>query len=202
MGNFHNVRLYQMVVMRFRLEEPAKEKAFDLLRFLAITLAVALPVYYLPNYFLFEQLIAEHSAIVMGFVGIKSIIWYQGNSVFLNEFEIQRMCTGIQVIAVFLGIIVALPNTSIKKKALAFAIIAVSVYLANIGRIVLEIWLLYNGVLPWSLAHYPTGLILGIFAVAFLIVVADHFMPAIGDMAFSLLEGLWKSNASKQAPNR
>jgi exosortase/archaeosortase family protein len=191
-----------MIAMRFRLEALRQKKAFDLLRFLAITVAVALPVYYLPNYFLFEQLIAEHSAIVMEFVGIKSVIWYHGNSVFLNEFEIQRMCTGIQVIAVFLGLIVAMPNTSLKKKALAFGIIAVSVYLANIGRIVLEIWLLYNGVLPWSLAHYPTGLILGVFSVAFLIIVADHFMPAIGDMAFSVLDGFWKSNAAKRTRNR
>jgi exosortase/archaeosortase family protein len=112
------------------------------------------------------------------------------------------MCTGIQVIAVFLGLIVALPNTALRKKALAFVIIAVSVYLANIGRIVLEIWLLYNGVLPWSLAHYPTGLVLGVFAVAFLIIIADHFMPVIGDMAFSVIDGLWKRNAADPMPNQ
>ena len=188
--------------MRLRLADVNKKQTLDLLRFLAITLAVALPVYYLPNYFLLEQVIAEHSAIVMGLVGIKSVIWYQGNSVFLNQFEIQRMCTGIQVIAVFLGLIVALPNTSIKKKVLAFPIIALSVYLANIGRIVLEIWLLYNGILPWSLAHYPTGLLLGIFAVAFLIVVADHLMPAIGDMAFSVLDGFWGPDTSSQSRKR
>ena len=188
--------------MRFRLEELRQKKALDLLRFLTITIAVALPVYYLPNYFLFEQLIAEHSAIVMGLVGIKSIIWYHGNSVFLNQFEIQRMCTGIQVIAVFLGLIVALPNTPVKKKALAFVIIAVSVYLANIGRIVLEIWFLYNGILPWSLAHYPTGLVLGVFAVALLIIIADHFMPVIGDMAFSVIDGLWKRNATDPLPSQ
>ena len=185
--------------MEFRLQGVEKKNVLDLLRFLAITTAVALPVYYLPNYFLFEQLIAEHSAIVMGWVGIKSIIWTRGNSVFLNEFEIQKMCTGIQVIAVFLGIIVALPKTSVKKKVLAFATIALCTYLANIGRIVLEIWLLYNGVLPWSLAHYPTGLVLGVFAVAFFIVVADYFMPAIGDMAFSIVEGLHKSTNNDQS---
>jgi len=179
----------QVVLMQLQVDEAQRLKITELLRFLVITLGVAIPVYYLPNYFLYEQLIAEHSAYIMGLVGLKSFIWHQGNSVFLNQFEIQRMCTGIQVIAVFLGIIVALPKTSIKKKALAFGIIAVSIYLANIGRIVLEIWLLYNGVLPWSLAHYPTGLVLGVFAVAFLIVVADRFMPVIGDMAFQLVEG-------------
>jgi exosortase/archaeosortase family protein len=129
----------------------------------------------------------------MNMIGMKATVWYQGTNVFVNQFEIERMCTGVQVVAVFLGIIVALPRTAVKKKILAFGIIAVSVYLANIGRIVLEIWLLYSGLLPWSLAHYPTGLILGIFAVAFLVVVADHFMPTIGDMALSVLDGFRKS---------
>jgi hypothetical protein len=43
--------------------------------------------------------------------------------------------------------------------------------------------------LPWSLAHYPTGLILGVFSVAFLIVVADYFIPEIGDLALSAIDG-------------
>ena len=166
-----------------------KAMAYEALRFLAIASAIALVVYYIPNYWFLENLTAQHSALVMNMIGMKAWVWYQGNDVFVNQFDVQRMCTGVQVIAVFLGIIVALPRTAVKKKVLAFAIIAVSVYLANIGRIVLEIWLLYSGMLPWSLAHYPTGLVLGIFAVAFLVVVADHFMPAIGDMAVSALDG-------------
>jgi exosortase/archaeosortase family protein len=171
-------------------------KIFDVLRFLGITSTVALALYYIPNYFFLENLTAQHSAVIMEMVGMKATVWYQGGNVFVNQFDVQRMCTGVQVIAVFLGIIVALPRTPLKKKILAFGVIAISVYLANIGRIVLEIWLLYNGVLPWSLAHYPTGLILGVFAVAFLVVVADHFMPAIGDMALSAFDSLRKPNGS------
>lgn len=154
---------------------------------------IAVALYYLPNYFFYEKLTAEHSAILMGIIGIKATVWYQGNQVFLNQFEIQRVCTGVQVIAVFLGILVAMPKVAIKKRILAFGVVAVSVYLANIGRIALEIWLLYNGILPWSLAHYPTGLILGVFAVAFLIIVADHFIPEIGDLAFSTFERFLRS---------
>jgi exosortase/archaeosortase family protein len=92
------------------------------------------------------------------------------------------------VITVFLGILVALPKVTLRKRALAFVVVATSVYFANIGRIAMEIWLLYSGTLPWSLAHYPTGLILGIFSVAFLVVVADHFIPEIGDLAYSALD--------------
>ena len=179
------------------MELNARQKAlgYKVIRFLVITSAIALAVYYIPNYWFLENWTAQNSAAVMNMIGMKGSVWYQGTYVFVNQFEVERMCTGVQVIAVFLGIIVALPRTAAKKKILAFAIIAVSVYLANIARIVLEIWLLYSGLLPWSLAHYPTGLILGVFAVAFLVVVADHFMPAIGDIALSALDGFRKPAA-------
>ena len=156
-------------------------------RFLAIASGIAVVMYYLPNYYLYERLIAENSAVLMQLIGIKSTIWTLGNRVFLNEFEIERMCTGVQVMAVFLGIIVAVPKVALKKRILAFSLVVVSVHVANIGRIAFEIWLVYNGILPWSLVHYPTGLILGVFSVAFLIVAADYFIPQIGDLAFSLL---------------
>lgn len=172
-----------------KLQPNQKEKIVQVLRVLGITSVISLAVYYLPNYFLYEQFTAEHSAILLGLIGIKANVWYDSGRVFLNQFEIQRMCTGVQVIAVFLGLVVSVPKVALKKRALTFGVVATSVYFANIGRIALEVWLLYSGVLPWSLAHYPTGLILGVFAVAFLIIVADHFIPEIGDLAFSTFDG-------------
>jgi exosortase/archaeosortase family protein len=167
-----------------------QHKIYILARFIGIASAIAIVLYYLPNYYFLEKITAEHSAVLMEFIGIKSTVWTQGNKVFLNEFEIERMCTGVQVITVFLGILVALPKAALKKRILAFGVVAISVYFANIARIAFEIWLLYSGTLPWSLAHYPTGLILGVFSVAFLVVVADHFLPEVGDLAFSALDGI------------
>ncbi len=158
-------------------------------QFLAVASTIAIAAYYLPNYYLYEKLIAENSAALMQFIGIKPTVWTQGNQVFLNQFEIQRMCTGVQVMAVFLGILAAVPKVPLKNRIIAFTVVVVCVHLANIGRIAFEIWLVYNGILPWSLVHYPTGLILGIFSVAFLIVAADYFIPQIGDTAFSLVDG-------------
>jgi len=167
-----------------------RARAWQIARFAAIASSIAVLLYYLPNYFFLEKLTAEHSAILMGLIGIKATVSVQGSRVFLNEFEIERMCTGVQVITVFLGILVALPKATIRKRIMAFAVVAASVYFANIGRIAFEIWLLYSGTLPWSLAHYPTGLILGVFSVAFLVVVTDHFIPEIGDLAFAALDGI------------
>ncbi len=160
-----------------------------LARVIGITSMVALAVYYLPNYYVYEKLIGEQSAVLMSWMGLGGHVWTADGKVFLNQFEIQRMCTGVQVIAVFLGLVVSLPNVALKKRVLAFSTVALSVHFANIGRIAFEIWLLYSGILPWSLAHYPTGLILGVFAVAFLVIAADHFIPEIGDLAFSAFEG-------------
>lgn len=166
-----------------------KAQLYTLIRVGGLASAIAVALYYLPDYFIVEKFTALHSAVLMELIGIRATVWYQGGKVFLNEFEIQRMCTGVQVIAVFLGIIVAMPKIALRKRLFAFSVVAVSVYFANIGRIALEIWLLYSGILPWDLAHYPTGLVLGVFSVAFLIIAADYFIPEIGDMALSALDG-------------
>jgi len=84
---------------------------------------------------------------------------------------------------------IAIPKVPLITRTLAVSIVGLSAYFANIARIAFEVWLLYNGILPWSLAHYPTGLILGVFAVAFLVIVADYFIPEIGDLALSVSDG-------------
>ena len=175
-----------MVVMS--AESVRREVTLTAVQFLAVASTIAIVLYYLPNYYVYKEFVAQNSQTLMQAIGIKGVTWSQGGKVYLNEFEIERMCTGVQVIAVFLGIIVAVPKVDLKRRVTALAVVAVSVHFANIGRIALEIWLLYSGILPWSLAHYPTGLILGVFSVAFLIVTADYFIPEIGDLAFSVVD--------------
>jgi len=165
-----------------------REVTLTAVQFLAVASTIAIVLYYLPNYYMYKEIVAQNSQTLIQAIGINGVPWSQGAKVFLNEFEIQRMCTGVQVIAVFLGIVVAVPKVDLKRRVMALSVVAVSVHFANIGRIALEIWLLYSGILPWSLAHYPTGLILGVFSVAFLILAADVFIPEIGDLAFSVVD--------------
>ena len=92
--------------------------ALNVSRYLAVASTIAIALYYLPNYYLYEKIVAENSAALMQFIGIKPTVWTHGNQVFLNQFEIQRMCTGVQVIAVFLGLIVAVPKVPLKSRIL------------------------------------------------------------------------------------
>jgi exosortase/archaeosortase family protein len=156
---------------------------------------------YLPDYFVLEKITADQSAAFLNWIGIPAGSWVRGSRAFVNEFEIERMCTGIQVTAVFAGILVPFPRISWKRKVIAIAAVAVLVYVANIGRIVLEVLLLYRGILPWSLAHYPTGLILGVFSVALLVILLDRFIPEIGDYAMSAVELLLPRRGGGASPS-
>ncbi len=162
----------------------------NILEYTAVAVVLSAGLYYLPNYFLLEKVTAESSAALLSWIGIPAHSWVSDGKAFVNEFEIERMCTGVQVIAVFVGLLIPLPQVAWRRKVTAIASVAVLVFLANIGRIALEILLLYRGILPWSLAHYPTGLILGVFSVAFLVIVLDLFIPEIGDFAIRAIQML------------
>ena len=158
-------------------------------------------LYYLPNYFILEKITADHSAVLLNWMGIPAASRVMDGRAFVNEFEIERMCTGIQVTAIFAGILIPFPKIGWRRKTTAIASVAVLIYFANIGRIALEVWLLYAGILPWYLAHYPTGLILGIFSVAFLVILLDHFIPEIGDYTIKVTEMLLPRRASAASPS-
>lgn len=184
------------------MSTPTKETRLrDIAVYVFIMAVLSASLYYLPNYFILEKITADHSAILLNWIRIPAASRAVDGRAYVNEFEIERMCTGIQVTAIFAGILIPFPRIAWRRKATAIASVAVLIYFANIGRIALEVWLLYNGILPWYLAHYPTGLILGVFSVAFLVIVLDHFIPEIGDYAIRATEMLLPERASAASPS-
>jgi len=147
---------------------------------------IILTVYYMPNYFFLEKATAEHTAILLNFLGVPVQTRVLSGSVFLENIKIVKDCTGVQVIAVFLGLIIPVPNAPVKRKILTLAAVSVLLYGANLLRIGLEFSLVYFNMLPWSLAHYPLSLLLGIAGVFILVFVANHLMPEFGNFLFSI----------------
>ena len=158
--------------------------------YVTAALSISWAIYFVPEYFWLEKITADWSAVLLSLIGTAAHSWVSANKAFVNEFEVSQDCTGIQVIAVFAGILIPLPRVGWKRKTLALAVVAVSVFGANLIRIALQIWLLYAGIFPWSWIHYPGGLILGVISVAFLVIAADRLIPEIGDFAESVIESL------------
>ena len=142
---------------------------------------IAYVIYYIPSYSFLEWFTAQHSASILTASGIPSQATLVNGMAFVNEVQVVKECTGIQVVAIFAGLIVPLPRVGWKVKAQSVALIFFAVYLANVLRIVIELTLLYRGILPWSLAHEPLGTVLGIISVAIFLITIDRFIPQIGD---------------------
>jgi exosortase/archaeosortase family protein len=152
--------------------------------YLVAAAIIVMMVYYLPNYFFLEKATADYAAALLNSLGMQVQERIIGGSVFLADIRIVKECTGVQVIAVFLGLLIPLPNAPLKKKLLTLVVVSAILYAANVLRIALEFWLVYFSVLPWYLAHYPLSLLLGIIGVFVLVLVTDRLLPEFGDFLF------------------
>jgi exosortase/archaeosortase family protein len=158
--------------------------------YLVMAVIIIMTVYYLPNYFFLEKATADHVASLLSSLGMQVQERISSGSVFLANIEIVKECTGIQVIAVFLGLLIPLPNAPLKRKLLALAIVSGILYFANVLRIALEFSLVNLSILPWQLAHYPLSLLLGIIGVFVLVLITDRLLPEFGNFLFSATH-LW-----------
>lgn len=152
--------------------------------YLVAAAIIVMMVYYLPNYFFLEKATADHAAFLLNSLGMQVQERVIGGSVFLTDIRIVKDCTGIQVIAVFLGLLIPLPSAPLKKKLLALMAVSGILYAANVLRIALEFWLVNLSILPWQLAHYPLSLLLGIIGVFVLVLVTDRLLPEFGNFLF------------------
>jgi len=156
----------------------------NIILYILTALLIVLIIYYVPDYFFLERTTADHTAFLLNAVGVDVQSKAVGDKAFLNEIEIVKDCTGIQVIAVFLGLFIPLPNASLKKKLLTLFVLSVILHVANVLRIALEFWLVHFDVLPWTLVHYPLSLLFGILGVLFLVLVTDRLLPEFGNFIF------------------
>jgi len=156
--------------------------------YILAALVIILMVYYIPDYFFLERTTADHTAFLLNTLGVNVQSKIVGNNAFINEIQIVKDCTGIQVLAVFLGLLIPLPNASFKKKLLTLIVLSALLYVANVLRIALEFWLIYFDILPWTLAHYPLSLLLGILGVLILVFVTDRLLPEFGNFIFHVIQ--------------
>ena len=155
----------------------------QLILYLVIAIIVTVLVYFLPEPFFLAIPTAFFSAILLSGLGVPafmSVDWVIG-AVFVSGigfgYQIVRDCTGIQVIAVFAGLILPLPRGTWRRKGLSMLVVTILLFVANVLRVVYEIWLVYWGILPWELAHYPMSFVLGVVGVFVLCLVAIWLMP-------------------------
>ena len=158
----------------------------NIILYIVAAAVIILVIYYLPNYLFLEKAMANHTAFLLNSLGMSVQTRVVSENVFLNDIKIVKDCTGVQVIAVFFGLLIPIPKAPLKKKFLTLVIVATFLYVANVLRIALEFCLVYLNVLPWVLAHYPLSLLLGIIGVFILVFVTDKLLPEFGDFILNV----------------
>jgi exosortase/archaeosortase family protein len=156
-----------------------------LISYIAASVTIILIIYYLPNYFFLEKATADHTAFLLNVLGMNVQTRVVSENVFLANIKIVKDCTGVQVIAVFFGMLIPIPKAPLKKKLLTLGIVSILLYAANVVRIALEFSLVYLNILPWFLAHYPLSLLLGIIGVLTMVFVANRLLPEFGGFLFN-----------------
>ena len=183
------------VLLRIRNHHPR-----EIIPYAAAAVIIILAMYYLPNYFFLEKATADHTALLLNSFGMSVETRVISENVYLAQIKIVKDCTGVQVIAVFFGLILPIPGAPLRKKLLALLSVSSLLYVANVLRIALEFSLLYLNILPWSIAHYPLSLLLGVFGVLALVLVSDRLLPEFGDFLLSVARHRASLNAQQHQP--
>ena len=180
------------------------------------TLPLRYAVFYLGVFFLFswgilqlpseflESLTARLSSDVFNIFGIDSTwrvvngfsrLTMQGENELISV-TIIKECTAINVFGVVTGLVIPLKYSSNRKKAKAIALSAVLLFLMNISRIMLTVYLTGYRVPPFSwyfqnptveTYHYPISFAYGVIGVALLILILNKWiLPELGDTLLSI----------------
>jgi len=177
--------MHRNSILNSRVTETKNKPHLTFILYIIAAAIIILGLYYLPNYFFLEKATADSTAFLLNSLGMNIQTNVVDENVFLSDIKIVKDCTGVQVIAVFFGMIIPIPKARLHKKLLTLLIISTSLYFANVLRIALEFSLLYLHILPWSVAHYPLSLLFGVVGVLILVLVSDRLLPEFGDFLFS-----------------
>lgn len=111
-----------------------------------------------------------------------------------------RECTAIHVWGILAALILPLSNGSLRRKVLALIFGGALVFIMNISRIFLTVFLTAFDVPPFTwyftnptveTFHYPISFIYGVIGVAVLIIaISRWFLPELADTLVSIPEGI------------
>jgi exosortase/archaeosortase family protein len=178
--------IHKSMMLRSKTLDTKNGPPRKIIPYVAAVAIIILAMYYLPSYFFLEKATADHTALLLNALGMSVQTKVISENVYLADIKIVKDCTGVQVIAVFVGMLLPLPNAPLKKKLLTLVVVFTGLHVANVLRIALEFSLVSLKILPWFLAHYPLSLLLGIIGVLILVFVANRLLPEFGDFLFSV----------------
>jgi exosortase/archaeosortase family protein len=133
-----------------------------------------------------EKFTSDVTAALLRVWGIEAVSFEENGRIFLEYLSISIDCTALEIMAIFLGLILAASSPLLKKSAFAFCI-TLAVFFGNIMRIGIVYYLLEKGI-PWWLAHDLFSGALSIGAGMIFLLLSELYLPIINQQLFTLLD--------------
>jgi exosortase/archaeosortase family protein len=133
-----------------------------------------------------EEVTSLVTAKMLTWLGVPAVSYQESGRVYLEYLYISIDCTALEVVAIFLGLILAV-NTKWVPKILFSIFVSGTVFVANIARISVVYYLLEHDI-PWYIAHDIFSGGLAIAAGMLFLVVSEQYMPEINQYLYILLE--------------
>jgi len=166
--------------------------------YLGVFILFSLGILQVPSGWL-ESLTARFSSDIFNIFGVDSTwsvvngfsrLTMQGEKELISV-TIIKECTAINVFGVVAGLVIPLRYSSNRKKAEGIALSAALLFLMNISRIMLTVYLTGYSIPPFSwyfqnptveTYHYPISFAFGVIGVALLILILNKWiLPELGD---------------------
>lgn len=156
------------------------------LRYVVCASLIALFIYVVASLLPVEKWTSHFTARLVTFLGIPATSYAEHGRIYLEYLQISIDCTALEIIALFLGLILAAP-APLSKRLIFSTIGAVTVFVANILRIGTVYYLLEKGI-PWYAAHDLFSATLAILAGVLFLTVSEHYLPQINENLYLLLD--------------
>jgi len=116
-------------------------------------------------------------------------IWHNG----MYAVTIIFACTAIQSMVIFVGMIGVVPRVDVKRKAICLTITLVPIYILNVLRNALVVFLVGNNITDFNMAHNVISKIGALVALIVLLLIVIRIIPEIFDEIICLTN-LYKRN--------
>jgi exosortase/archaeosortase family protein len=133
-----------------------------------------------------ERITSQATAQVVTLLGMKASWYEQNGHHYIEYLYISIDCTAMEVVALFIGMIMA-AKAELRRRVIFAVTGSAAVIAVNIGRIGTVYYFLEHDI-PWVLAHdvFSGGLAIG-SGMLFLL-VSERFLPQINQNLYALLD--------------
>jgi exosortase/archaeosortase family protein len=165
------------------------------IEYLVIVILVTIFLFYISEYYWLRLYTAQGTSWLINFFGYNCEVtgWESIAHVEISgtgfDFSLEKICSGIEAIALVSGLIIATPTTW-KRKIIGVLFITFGIFLANILRIITTI-VLYTQGYDMYIAHEVVSAIFTVlFIIVFILMIQAWIVPNFIDSLINTLIGI------------